>query len=499
MVIKRIRKMGIREQILISFALVTIISLSIIAVITGIFVVVINNDASNETTSSLEEQVQYDMLNKTESYSLIIEDQLEHIESDINSLAQSISDVFKNPFEFGYRKSYYHVDTLPAGTILFNNTLITTDLNFPENIPPGAAYDSKLDLVTSYSYSHYLIYKDTYLQMGSNEYNFSGIHGEIINRTAHLDPIMSELMNRNPQYAWIYMDFEIGVQRTLPWSGVDTTVFGPEFHDYKDDDWYIDAKNSNGAVVWTAPYIDPYIGWTVSISRGVYNDTTFIGVVGIDFTLDSITETIGDIKLFDSGYGFLIDQEGTVISHPDVEFDPEEEAPNIIDVEPISEDLLDDMVKGESGFAEVSEDDNTFYLTYEPIPIADYILGIIVPSDEVLQPVEDLKAKIASNFAIQITLLLVLLGIIVGLALFVGLKVSDSLVKPIKRLTNLALQLSTEDVKKTILEKSDKLEELNDLIKQDDEIAGLARSFKNLALTIKEDSAQKQKGDNKEK
>ncbi|MFX1346406.1 MAG: cache domain-containing protein [Promethearchaeota archaeon] len=502
---ERIKRIGIREVILLNFALYTIISLGTVAAISAIFIGVINNTTSNQVINTLETQVKYDMENKTFSNSLIIQSQLENVAEDLNGLANSISNIFKNPFEFGYRKSFYHVEMLPVGTRKFDGSIVSSTEYYPENIPPDSEYNPKLDLNASKSYSHYLIYEDSWNAMGQNEYNLSGIHGEIINRTAHLDPIMKEILDNNPHYSWIYMEFEIGIQRTYPWSGVDTTIFGTATElpfDYKTDDWYIDAKSANGNIVWTAPYIDPYLGWIVTISRAIYNGTIspedFIGVVGIDFTLETISQTVGNIKLFDTGYGFLIDQDGEVISHPNVIFDPgDEEAVLINDIEPISLDLLSQMTSGTSGFSEIMKNGKVYYLAYTPINISDYYLGIIAPSEEVLAPVKALEDNLNRNLTIQLSIIFIFLAIIVVVVLMVGLKISDSIVKPLRKLTNLALQLATEDMKKTALEKSEFFEELDDIIEKDDEIGGLSRSFKNLVLMVREETKSEEKENNK--
>ncbi|MFX0003215.1 MAG: cache domain-containing protein [Candidatus Hodarchaeota archaeon] len=490
------KRIGIRQVILLNFALYTIIALGAVATTSGIFIGVMSNITSNQVTNTLETQVKYNMENKTISNSQIIESQLENVAEDLNGLANAISNVFKNPFEFGYRKSFYHVEMLPVGTRKFNGTIVSSTEFYPENIPPDAEYNAKLDLNASKSYSHYLIYEDTWNAMGQNEYNLSGVHGDIINRTAHLDPIMKDILENNPHYSWIYMEFEIGIQRTFPWSGVDTTIFGtatePPF-DYKTDDWYIDAKEANGNIVWTAPYIDPYIGWIVTISRGIYNGTNspqnFIGVVGIDFTLETISQTVGNIKIFDTGYGLLINQDGEVISHPNVIFDPGDEEPVLInDVEPITQDLLTQMTSGISGFSEIIKNGKIYYLTYAPITVSNYTLGIIAPSQEVLAPVRILQDNINRNLTIQLSIIFAILAIIVTLVLIMGLKISDSIIKPIKKLTNLALQLATEDIKKTVLDKSEAFEDLETIIEKDDEIGGLSRSFKNLILMVREES-----------
>ncbi len=487
-------KFGIREAILLSFVVFTSIALGGIAATTGIFAGIIGGVTSETTSAALKNQVQQDMQNKTSSYAITIESQLEQASRDLDGMAVAISSVLDSPFEFGYRKSYYHVDILPKDTRLFDGTYLSKDTYYPSNIPPDIKFDQESELNVSANYSHYLIYPDSYAAMGNNEYNLTGIHGTYVNRTAHLDPIMADLLKKNPHYSWIYMDFEIGVQRTFPWTGSDTTVFGTRTespYDYKTSDWYKDAKSAAGKVVWTAPYLDPYIGWIVTISKAVYNHSAFVGVVGIDFTLNQISNTVANISYFDSGYGFLLDQEGQVIAHPEVEFDPdEEEAPAITDYEPISASLLATMTQNNTGFTQVRKAGRAYYLSYTPVTISNYTLGIMVPTSEVLKPVEVLQDKINQNLGIQLAIIFSVLGGILVASLYIGLKTADSVVKPIHKLTQIALQLSTEDVGKTAAEKIDE-DFGKELLEQDDEIGGLTRSFKNLVMMVREDASGK--------
>ncbi len=504
----------IREGILVAFALFAIIALGSVAATAGIFTGIIGANTSDQASAALTTQVQNDMKNKTYDYSRILQAQFNKTAKDLDTVAEAVSNVFAPNFEFGARRSYYHVDTLNAGTgeeevqCYLNGTPLLTDVTFPYNIPPDVVYNSKIGDTASQNYSDYLLYYDTYNRMGKNEYNFTGPEGELINRTNHLDPIFRDILAQNPAAAWIYIDYKIGVQRTFPWAHTDTSIFGKgcpatDRNDYKNSAYYINAQNAGGKVVWTSPEIDPYMEtWYVSASRALYNGSNFIGCVGIDFRLDVLSETVGSIKMFDSGYGFLINGIGAVISHPNVAFDPEAEATQIEDVEDIfgtgtSQISLATLTSGRSGIAAVTNSsDVKFYLAYAPVTLSDnsnYTLGIIVTQEEALAPVQALQDKIMLNLGIQLGVIFGILGAVLFAAISVGIKTSDSIVRPITKLTDLALQLSTEDVKKTAIEKLDANFD-RDLGTKDDEIGSLARSFKNLVKMVQEEGKTEKKG-----
>jgi hypothetical protein len=489
-------KFGIREELLTSFVVLTLIALGSVAIATGGFINLIGSTTSNQTTKVLEDQIKSDMGNKTHSVALDIQAKFQQVTNDVNGLAEATMKVIRNPIEFGDRKSYYHANYLPAGTYLFNGTLLTAPLYQPFNQPADLRYDTRIYRNVSDTYSHYLIYQSTYYAMGNNEYNLSGIQGNLINRTAQLDPIMSEIWHKNPQYAWLYMEFEMGVQRNFPYFETDKVVFRslsePTAHDYKNDQWYIDAKAANGNIVWGSPYIDPNLGWIITCSRAIYNGTispqNFIGVVAIDMKLDTISATVLNVKFLKTGYGFLIDTEGIIISHPHVVFDPEaEEGIALGDVEPISSNTINAMLTGKTGFNEFLNHSKTFYLSYTPIPLTNYSLGIIAPKEEALQSVQMLQNQLNNQLTTQLITIFIILAIVAGVVIVVGLKVADSVVRPIKKLTDLAIQLSTDNVKKAVITQLDTNFD-KDLGQEEDEIGDLSRAFKILLVKVKEDA-----------
>lgn len=81
--------------------------------------------------------------------------------------------------------------------------------------------------------------------------------------------------------------------------------------------WYTQAKEANGNAVITSPYQGisggPMISIAVTIpgSRG-----GVVGVQSIDVTLDTLTKLVNNVKLGESGYVILLDQNGVVLADP---------------------------------------------------------------------------------------------------------------------------------------------------------------------------------------
>ncbi|CAM3385048.1 methyl-accepting chemotaxis protein [Arcobacter aquimarinus] len=85
---------------------------------------------------------------------------------------------------------------------------------------------------------------------------------------------------------------------------------------------WINLPYKNKQVSITEPYnynIDGKNILLTTVSSPVYFEGKFIGAVGVDFSLESFNKKTSEIKLFDSGYGTIIDAYGKVISHPNIE------------------------------------------------------------------------------------------------------------------------------------------------------------------------------------
>lgn len=83
--------------------------------------------------------------------------------------------------------------------------------------------------------------------------------------------------------------------------------------------WYIEAV-AKKSMVWTEPYIDTGSAkLIVSVAMPVLDsrDSQPLGVVGIDVSLDSLTDLLSVKTVGEKGYLVLLDARGNVLAHPD--------------------------------------------------------------------------------------------------------------------------------------------------------------------------------------
>lgn len=207
-----------------------------------------------------------------------------------------------------------------------------------------------------------------------------------------------------------------------------------------------------GRAVWLPPYetenLDVYV---LSYNVPVYKDGTFIGVIGIEIDYSTMATQVNNIRLYDTGYAFINDDEGNIIYHPyiDVLSLPEDQIPSVPDgllVEGLSRYTFDGVEK-------------------ECVCLRLHNgmrLNVCVPLDEINGNWEALlrKTVFSSVFVLIVFVLL-------------ALYFSGTLTKPLLELTKAAKQISEGDYGVIIRHQSN------------DEVGVLARSLDQLVTNLR--------------
>jgi methyl-accepting chemotaxis protein len=100
---------------------------------------------------------------------------------------------------------------------------------------------------------------------------------------------------------------------------LDSGVMSIKDFNYKERDWYKEAKEADGKVVYIKPYKDTVTGKQVmTVAQAVKNNKgEFIGVIVIDMSLDSIKEYVANIQVLNTGFILLVDKDGDIIANND--------------------------------------------------------------------------------------------------------------------------------------------------------------------------------------
>ena len=83
--------------------------------------------------------------------------------------------------------------------------------------------------------------------------------------------------------------------------------------------WYTVPKNL-GESIWLPPYITDNLNVRViSYNVPVYWQGNFVGVVGIEIDYSVMAEQVDSVRLYNNGYAFLSDNEGNLFYHPHID------------------------------------------------------------------------------------------------------------------------------------------------------------------------------------
>lgn len=182
--------------------------------------------------------------------------------------------------------------------------------------------------------------------------------------------------------------------------------------------WF--EKPMSGSVeTLSEPYpwkVDGKTFWLCSTGYPIKKKGRNIGIVGVDFYLNALLETVLKIKPFETGYACLVTNKGTIVAHPNPEF----QAKNLGDVmrKANRSEVLNAVKNGRTySFIATSETGEREYITYSPIKVGKtsfpWSIALVIPMDKV----EAQAHAIAINsLVVSVVAILILLGILFLLA-----------------------------------------------------------------------------------
>ena len=222
--------------------------------------------------------------------------------------------------------------------------------------------------------------------------------------------------------------------------------------------WYYIPVNAKKPT-WLDPYLNSNINvYMVSYVVPLFKDGQSIGIVGMDIDFKNIQSIVGNTKVYDSGYAFLLNGKYDVMAHPELSVKD-----NLATADNGSMKILtDEMSKNSSSDKQIpykykGESKN---LSYNNLSNG-WIFALSAPVDEILKQ---------SNNLIKIIGMFVVFGLILSglVAYYIGNVIS----KPIVKITS-------------IIKKAEKLDlaydnDFDSLLKYKDEIGQLSNAYNNM-------------------
>ena len=167
---------------------------------------------------------------------------------------------------------------------------------------------------------------------------------------------------------------------------------------------------------WSEPYFDEGGGeilmatYSVPLYRRVGGREFTVGIVTADISLGWLQDAVSSIKVLQTGYGFLISKNGTVVTHPLKDLIMNE---TIFGVAEARDDkglreIGRKMIRGGSGFTPFRSigSEKKCWMCYTPIPSNGWSLAVLFPQDELTADINRLRQIVIVLGVIGLLLLL---------------------------------------------------------------------------------------------
>ncbi len=248
---------------------------------------------------------------------------------------------------------------------------------------------------------------------------------------------------------------------------------GAASYQYFFQDWYQIPKELNQPV-WTEPYFDEGGGniimstYSVPFYRTMAGKKGIAGIITSDISLSWLQEIVASIKIAETGYGFLISQNGTFVTHPKEDLVMNETI--FSQAEALGNEELRrigrKMINGESGFVPFRSilTGKLCWMVYAPLSSSKWSLAVLFPQDELMADVVRLNK-------IMITLGLIGFAFLLVVIVFIA----RSITRPLSSLAGAAEDIAQGNLDAAIPE-----------IKTGDEVGKLAQSFDYMTKSLKQ-------------
>lgn len=225
--------------------------------------------------------------------------------------------------------------------------------------------------------------------------------------------------------------------------------------DLGDRDYF--AKALAGATAISDPLVTRIDGSVIVMMVTPIRDSSgqVIAVLAAALNHDTLSQTVSNVKFADTGYGYMLNQQGNVIAHPKQQmvldqYNPFEEAKKDPSLQPLCA-LTEKMVAGQKDFGEYLWSDGTHKIMgFAPVEGTTWSVAVTAPRDEVLAGINKLKFGIGLA-----TLLFILLGCALGYYL------GHMIARPIKQAANHAASIGhgdlTTEISQEFLARKDEL------------------------------------------
>jgi class 3 adenylate cyclase/HAMP domain-containing protein len=235
-------------------------------------------------------------------------------------------------------------------------------------------------------------------------------------------------------------------------------------------DWY-QIPRELARPLWSEPYFDEGSGniimstYSVPFYRNIPGRKTFQGIVSADVSLMWLKDIVLGVKVYETGYAFLISPNGVFVTYPDEALIMRRSIFSLAEErhDPRLRQIGRDMIRGGEGLVPLKDfrSGRQAWMYYAPVANTGWSLGVMYPENELFAPVKSLHQQI------------LLIGIL-GLA-FLGVVItviSRSITAPLRTLASKTAAIAQGDFSASVPETGTR------------EIAHLASSFNEMGRQL---------------
>jgi hypothetical protein len=284
------KKGSFRTNVILTFLVISFLSLSATGVVSLWFVDLIGNSTRDESVNALEGQIETNMNQTAHKTALVINQKLETTEGMIRAAAEELEALFDDDSTYQPREVYYDFH-------FWNNSV--------EPWPPGTHYDANYGLNVSWEYS-------SWYQSGTDSTNYGAYEiaeADKLGTVSNMD-LLFKAIHDQVDFRWLYIAFvDDGLFINYPGSDLGGTDYNRTVDPYdpRGEDWYLDIYSGQGEIVYVEPYYDEFDNvLLISIGKLVYHNGQPLAVISGDITIEDIKDKIINVKVLQSGYAFLV-------------------------------------------------------------------------------------------------------------------------------------------------------------------------------------------------
>ncbi|MCF6434430.1 methyl-accepting chemotaxis protein [Pseudoalteromonas sp. MMG022] len=184
----------------------------------------------------------------------------------------------------------------------------------------------------------------------------------------------------------------------------DPSIVLPPDYDATTRPWYQLAKEKNGTA-FTNPYIDVTTNeLTISAVVPISSGSQLLGVAGGDIDMATITDIINEIDFLGFGYGFLLDSQGRILSHPNTKLNDKHMSDLFGKSLPLQETFTEEEIDGTERLIS--------FVKMKGIKNVDWYLGVVINKEIAYSSVSSFRNMAAIYMLLGVVVIIVMLQLL---------------------------------------------------------------------------------------